>query len=212
MILVDEKKICLVSCSVLKQEIEKLVGEGAFDVELVFVDKAFHVEYKLLEENLRQALAQSVAGFPGRVVVVYGDLCLGLDNEMKKLMDEYGVVKVDALNCIDCLLGGKGNYLKADPDHNLLFLDPGMISFFSDFEEKARELTGEEVSDENFAKLFSGLKGIVILDSLGEAAKSKKEVEKLKTGLPILEIRKVGLDNLRKVIQDAIAVSKNRAC
>ncbi len=60
---------------------------------------------------------------------------------MKKLTEEYEVVKVDALNCDDCLLGGKGKVLEADPDHNLLFLYPGMIGFFRHFEEKQSKKT-----------------------------------------------------------------------
>jgi hypothetical protein len=126
-------KPCLVSCSVLKEEIKKLVKQGDLDVELVFVSKYFHIDYTLLEKNLRQVVEKSLSRFPGRVILVYGDLCLGQNNEMKKFIDEYGVAKVDALNCIDCLLGGKGKFLEADPDHELMFLYPGMIGFFQPF-------------------------------------------------------------------------------
>jgi len=35
---------------------------------------------------------------------------------MKKLAHEFGVAKVDAVNCIDCQLGGKGAYLKLTPN------------------------------------------------------------------------------------------------
>jgi hypothetical protein len=53
-----------------------------------------------------------------------------LNDEMKELVKEYGVIKVDAVNCIDCLLGGKGKYFEADPTHELLLLDPGYIGIF----------------------------------------------------------------------------------
>ena len=195
----------MVSCSVLKEEIEQLVNDGALDVELVFVDKYFHVEYGLLEENLRLALSEAVSRFPGGVVVVYGDLCLGPNGEIHKLMEEFGVVKVDALNCIDCLLGGKGVFSQADPNHEFLFLGPGMTGFFRDFEEKLRQETNQDVDPELLRKFFVGLKGIVLLDSLGAARRSKEEIEKLNTGLPILEIRKIGLENLKSVIREAIA-------
>jgi hypothetical protein len=76
-------KPCLVSCSVLKGEIERLVRQGDLDVELVFVSKYFHVDYALLEKNLRLVVEKTRSRFPGRVIVVYGDLCLGQDNEMK---------------------------------------------------------------------------------------------------------------------------------
>jgi len=63
---------------------------------------------------------------------------------MKKLAEEYGIVKVDALNCIDCQLGGKGAFLEADPQHDLLFLSPGMTDFF----RHAQELMRREGLDE----------------------------------------------------------------
>jgi len=34
-------------------------------------------------------------------MIVYGDLCLGPNNEMKKVTEEYGVLKIDALKCVD---------------------------------------------------------------------------------------------------------------
>ena len=106
----DKTKPCLVSCSVLKDEIEKLVQKGEINAELVFVSKYFHVDYVELEKNLRRVIEKTIKRFPGNVILVYGDFCLGMDNEMEKITREYGLVKVDALNCIDCQLGGKENF------------------------------------------------------------------------------------------------------
>jgi len=191
----------LVSCSVLKEELEKLVKQGDLDVDLVFVSKYFHVDYDVLERNLRKVVEKSLPRSPGGLIIVYGDLCLGPNDEMKKLTEEYGVVKVDALNCVDCLLGGKGNVLEADPDHDLLFLYPGMIGFFSHFKEKAQQ---ENIDEEAFNKLFSGLKGIALLDTLGEPERNKEEIEKLHTGLKVLETKTIGLDSLNQLLLEAI--------
>ena len=152
--LCEKAKPCLVSCSVLKEELEKLVKQGALDADLVFVSKYFHVDYEVLERNLRKVVEKSLSRSPGGIILVYGDLCLGPNDEMKKLTEEYGLVKVDALNCIDCLLGGKGNVLEADPTHDLLFLYPRIIGFFSHFKEKAQQ---ENVDEDAFNKIFSGL-------------------------------------------------------
>lgn len=205
----EQTKSCLVSCSVLKEEIEKLVKNGALDVELVFVSKYFHVDYTLLEKNLRQVVEKTLRRFPGRVMLVYGDLCLGQNNEMKHLADEYGVVKVDALNCIDCLLGGKGKFLDDDPNHDLLFLGPGMIGFFSHFREKMKR---ENIDEETIANLFAGLSGIVILDTLGEPNKNEEDTIKLQTGLDIVETRKIGLENLKQVLFEAIERNSQKIC
>ena len=129
-------KVCLVSCSVLREELQCLVKDGRLDAELVFVSKYFHVDYETLEKNLRKVLEATLKRFSGKVVLIYGDLCLGPNGEMKKLADEYGIVKVDAANCVDCQLGGMGKFFEADPEHNLMFMGPGMIAFFKHMKQK----------------------------------------------------------------------------
>jgi hypothetical protein len=207
MMMSEKARPCIVSCSVLKQEIEKLLKQGHLDAEPVFVSKYFHVDYALLEKNLRQVLQKTLPRAHGGIILVYGDLCLGPNDEMKKLVEEYDIVKVDALNCIDCLLGGKGKVNEADPDHDLLFLYPGMIGFFSHFKEKAKQ---ENVDEEAVNSLFSGLKGIVLLDTLGEAQKDKEEIEKLNSGLTILETRDIGLENLKQLLFEAVEQNKRK--
>jgi hypothetical protein len=197
----EKTKFCLVSCSVLKVELEQLVKQGSLDAELVFVSKYFHVDYEVLEKNLRKVLETTLKCFNGKVVLVYGDLCLGQNNEMKKLAEEYGIVKVDAVNCIDCQLGGKGVFLEADPNHNLMFMGPGMTQFFNHMKEK---MLKEGVDEAAFANMFSGIKGIVLLDTCGNAEKYKEVLEKLNIELPILETREIGLENVKRVFFDAI--------
>jgi hypothetical protein len=201
MLMTEKTKPCIVSCSVLKAEIQKLVKQGDLDADLVFVSKYFHVDYSLIEENLRKTIQQNLPCSPQGIILVYGDLCLGPNNEMKKLAEEYGIVKVDALNCVDCLLGGKGKSLQVDPKHELMLMNPGMTGFFENIKEKARQ---EGVDEEALKGLFSGLKGIVLLDTLGESSKNREELEKLYTGLTILETKTVGLDDLKQVILEAI--------
>jgi len=109
--------------------------------------------------------------------------------------------KIDALNCIDCQLGRKGEFLKADPNHDLLFLSPGMTDFFS----HARDMMRKEGMDEaSLKQFFSGLRGIIVLDTLGNDDKLKLEIAKLDTGLEIVETWRLGCGKLKKIIQEAI--------
>ena len=138
---------------------------------------------------------------------MYWDLCLGPNEEMKQLAAEYGIVKVDALNCTDCLLGGKGKVSEADPNHELLILSPGFVTgFFDNVKETAQR---EGIDEELLKSLFNGLKGIVFLDSLGDGEKSREEIEKMKTGLPILEMKAIGLENLKQVLLDAMEQNRS---
>jgi hypothetical protein len=165
------------------------------------VSKFFHVDYSQLEKNLRKVLEQTQKRFKGKIVLVYGDLCLGQDDEMKKLSKEYGIAKIDAVNCIDCQLGGKGKSLEADPEHNLMFMGPGMIGFFKHAKE---QMLREGIDDATFANMFSGIKGAVILDTCDNTEKCKEELYKSGIGLKVLETRKVGLENVKRVVLDAI--------
>jgi hypothetical protein len=194
-------RVCLVSCSVLREEIEQLIKQGSLDVDVVFVSKFFHVDYEAVEKNLRKVLEHTMKNSRGSVVLVYGDLCLGPNNEMKMLAQEYGVVKVDAVNCVDCQLGGKGNFLEADPEHNLMFMGPGMIDFFKHAKET---MLKEGVDEATFANLFSGIKGFVLLDTCGCAQKMQDDLERSGIRVPILETRQVGLAGVKQVIFDAI--------
>jgi len=56
----DKVKPCLVACSVLKDEIDLLVQKGDLDVEIVYVSKYFHVDYPILEKNLRLVLEKTI--------------------------------------------------------------------------------------------------------------------------------------------------------
>ena len=200
-------KPCLVSCSVLKEELEKLVAQGDLNADLVFVSKYFHVDYDVLERNLRKVVEKTLQRAHGEVIIVYGDLCLGPNDEMNKLAEEYGLLKVDALNCVDCLLGGKGKVLEADPDHDLLFLYPGMIGFFSHFKEKAKQ---ENIDEKAFNQLFSGLRGIALLDTLGDPEKSREEIKKLHTGLEVVDIKTVGLDKLKQLLFEVMERNRQK--
>jgi hypothetical protein len=197
----EKSKICLVACSVLKEEIQQLQKQGKLDVDVVYVSKFFHIDYTALEINLRKVLEQTLKKFKGKIVLVYGDLCLGQDNEMKKLAEEYGISKVDAVNCIDCQLGGKGKFFEADPEHNLMFMGPGMIGFFKHAKE---QMLKEGVDEAVFANMFSGIKGIVLLDTCGDAEKCVQDLKDSGMNLEILETRKIGLDNVKQVILNAI--------
>jgi hypothetical protein len=204
----EKPKPCLIACSVLKEEILQLKRQGDLDADVVFVSKFFHVDYDMLKKNLRKTLQQKLSKSPAdKPIVVYGDLCLGPNGEMKELAAEYGVVKVDALNCLDCVLGGKGKIEEADPNHEFMFFDPGMIDFFRDAKEKMKK----EGMDENaFRDLFIGIKGIILLDTLGDSRKCEEEIEKLHTCLEVVETKKVGLDKLNQVISEAIQQSRQK--
>lgn len=203
----EKQKPCIVACSVLKDEIDKLLKEDKLFADVQYVSKYFHVDYAEIEKHLRPVIEKALKSHPKNVILVYGDLCLGMDNEMKKLAEEYGIVKIDALNCVDCQLGGKGKYLETDPEHNRLFLSPGMTDFFIHAQDMMRK---EGIDEATIKQFFSGMKGLVLLDTLDNTDELIAQAKRLETGLEILEVKKVGSEKVQQVIQEAITKNDNK--
>jgi hypothetical protein len=204
--LTPKTKPCLVACSVLEDEIKKLIENKELDAKTVFVSKYLHEDYAKLEKKLRPTIEHALKSNPRNVILVYGDLCLGMNNQMNKLAEKYGIVKIDALNCVDCQLGGKGKHLKADPNQDLFFLSPGMMDAFGPIKNKLKK---EGLDETVFKGLFKDLRGFVILDTLGNSSKIAEEIKKFDIGLEILETRYVGCENVKNVINEAIEKNKN---
>lgn len=167
------------------------------------------MDYSLIEKNVRKVLEYTLKRYQGRVVLVYGDLCLGQDNEMKRLAEEYAVVKIDALNCIDCQLGGKGKFEDADPEYKLMFMSVGMIEFFKDMKT---QLTKQGIDEDTFKKMFSGIDGFVILDTVDTTEECRHELEKLNVGVRVIETRKIGVEPVHQVIMEAIEKLRKKKC
>lgn len=198
------KKPLVISCGILRKEIERLQEKGDIDVQAYFLSEKLHMDYNLLDRGLNGALKKHRKESHRGVVVVYGDVCLGFNDEMKALINKYDAVKVDALNCIDCLLGGKGKLLDMDPDHKILFLNPAFIEFDEKIREETKDWTREK---------YRMLDGIVLLDAMGDLDDYQSEIDELveRTGLPILDRKEIGLDGLKNVLVEALErVEKQR--
>lgn len=185
----------LVSCSVLKDEVDQLSLANNFNI--IFLGMTLHSDCELLEQNLNKVLKDCSEKSSRKIILVYGDYCLGPNDEMKKLAKKYNAIKVNALNCIDCLFGGKGNYLKADPKNKMIFLSPGWIKYF---DHHLRSATKEEQI--LFRTMFGGLEGIVLLDTLGNLRNYENRIKNFVdfTGLKILKTKRIDTGNLRALI------------
>lgn len=185
----------IICCSVLKDEIDHLSLAKNFNI--VFIGMTLHSDCDLLEQKLNKVLKDYAEKSSRKVILVYGDYCLGPNDEMKKLAKKYNAIKVDALNCIDCLFGGKGNYLKVDPENKMIFLSPGWIKYF---DYQLRSATKEELS--LFSTMFDALEGIVLLDTLGNLKDYEDRIENFVdfTGLKILKTERIDVRNLEVLI------------
>ncbi len=195
-------KTYLISCGILKKEIEKLVEERALCVKPYFLDAGLHVDYDELERKLTSAIEECSKHESNGIVVVYGDLC---HPRIKKLVEKYSnAVKVDALNCIDCLLGGHGRLLQVDPNNDHFYLSPGWMP--SNVEKNVWFQQVFDWNQEGIKNLFRDLKGVILIDSLENLDEYKSDIQEFTchTGLPVKNKEAVGIHGLKAVILEAI--------
>ena len=194
----------MIACGILQEEIDRLLTLGEIEVEVHYLSKGLHTDYNRLQKALNGALIKRLPQARAGIVVAYGDVCLGFNGEMQALVEKHDVVKVDGLNCIDCLLGGKGRLLEIDPEHKMLFLNPAFIHFMDKIWDRPRE---------EIREMFNMLEGIVLVDALGDLDAYRDRIDAIseKTGLPILERKNIGLDGLKEVVQDALERNNRRA-
>jgi hypothetical protein len=191
----EQKSISLIACGILSKEINRIIKKRNLDVDIKFLDAKLHSDFGLLYESLSKTIEEKKRE-QKKIILIYGDVCLGFKNEMKELVKKHDISKIDALNCIDCLLGGKGELLKIDPDHEFYYLTPAWIEF-NDMNEWSKEKA---------RKLFSQLKGIILIDSLGNLDSYEEQIELISdfTNLEILEKKNLGLDSFEKLISESI--------
>jgi hypothetical protein len=189
----------VIACGIFKQEIMRLIEQDGLKMNPNFLNPGLHNDPPLLEKALRGLLAKQIRSNGGNVVVLYGDICLGFQNQMAALVDEFGVVKVNALNCIDCYLGGQGRLLEIDPRHEYFFLNPSWMAL--EFGERNLESPTEASRRE-----FNMLKGLYLLDTLDNLDESESHIQKISrfTNLPVVARENIGLKGLKQVLTRAL--------
>jgi hypothetical protein len=122
----------------------------------------------------------------------------------------YNAVKVDALNCIDCLLGGHQKLLEADPDSSHFYLSPGWMP--SNL-KKSKHFRGIFDWDmKGIKEQFEYLEGVMIIDSLDNLDDLQSDIDEFcaNTGLQVKETKSVGLNGLKAVIDEAAKKLQNQ--
>ena len=192
----------LISCGILRKEIEKLVEERTICVQPYFIDAGLHVDYEELEKELTSTIRECSKNGTNGIVIVYGDLC---HPRIKKIVEKFSnSVKVDALNCIDCLLGGHGRLLQIDPNNDHFYLSPGWMP--SNLQKNVHFRQVFDWSEKEIKNLFRDLKGVILIDSLENLDDYKSDIEKFSsnTGLPVKNKEEVGIHGLEAVILEAV--------
>jgi hypothetical protein len=191
----------IISCGIFRKEIEKLKQQKQLDNQVVFLDAGLHVVYAELEKEIKAELEKHKKCAPNGIVVVYGDMC---HPRIKRVIKQYNkTVKIDALNCIDCLLGGHKQLLRIDPKCDHFYLSPGWMPSNLKRNKYFKEIFNWKVN--GIKEHFEHLKGLIIVDSLDHIDELRSEIEEFSyhTGLEVKKVKLVGLDGLKAVIEEA---------
>ncbi len=201
-------KPLLICCGILRKEVEKLIQQGQLDVEPYFLDAGLHAVYADLEKELTDALKKAQQKAENGIVVVYGDMC---HPRIKKIVKQHNAVKVDALNCIDCLLGGHKNLLRIDPKCSHFYLSPGWMPSNLKKNKYFKEIFDWNI--ENIKDQFEHLNGLIIIDSLDNLEELEGDIEEFSfySGLEVKSTESVGLNGLKAVIEESIKKIENSA-
>lgn len=168
----------------------------------MFLDAGLHAVYSELEKAVTATLEKHAKNAPNGVVVVYGDMC---HPRIKKIVNQHNnAIKVEALNCIDCLLGGHKNLIKTDPKSDHFYISPGWMPSNLKKTKYFKEIFNW--NKEGIKEQFECLKGLIIIDSLDNLDQLKEDINEFSffSGLEVKETKHVGLDGLEAVIEEAI--------
>jgi len=160
-----------------------------------------HVVYAELEKEIKAELEKHKKCAPNGIVIVYGDMC---HPRIKRVIKQHNkTVKIDALNCIDCLLGGYKQLLRIDPKWDHFYLSSGWMSSNLKRNKYFKQIFNWKVN--GIKENFEHLKGLIIIDSLNNIDELRSEIEEFSyhTGLEVKKVKLVGLNGLKAVIEEA---------
>ena len=201
--------IGIVSCGILKPEIDRLLEEGFFDAEkVIFTAPGLHEWPWELETQLPRGLEKAKKYFR-KTIVLYGERCF-LDSKnplrvTETLIHEVNpqAVRINATTCVNMLVGADQRE-KLAGENKVYWLTPGWIKnwnfIFKDWDKgKANEM-------------FPNHDKAVVLDALGYfdslMQESPEEILRISDWMNLpLESSKITFDHFKKLLIDAAAKS-----
>lgn len=176
----------IICCGILKDELDYLTRGR--DTEVLYIDAALHVDFNRLAGALKDVLNN--AGGEGALLVI-GGKC---HPDMEKMTAECGGRLVGAGNCIEMLLGDK--MAEVDAESRTFYLTSGWLDNWRKIFIEGLKWDGIDARQN-----FGYYDRILLLDTGVVPIDEEKVLEFYDyTQVPV-EIMQVGLDNLRKLLE-----------
>lgn len=192
---IGKEGIVIAGCGILRREIEYLIEKNGWNVGLRLWDSALHVDFEALGETLEKGL-ETLSGV--KTVVFYG-ACHPL---MDDIVRRHGAVRTEGQNCIEMLLG---------KERFTAELGNGAFFLLEDWAARWREITFKAFggSKETARDIVSGGHTRLLCIKTPISGDFSKEALEMGEYLGLsVEWTEAGLDNLEKVIAEAIGKMK----
>ncbi len=187
----EEERLMLVGCGVLKKEICYLINKNQWPVDTDFLNLELHNDYILLEATLRSTLRK----YYGRKTVIYYGEC---HPNMAKILKDTNTIKIPCDNCIEILLG-KELYISELSSGAYFLLDEWMHNWKHEVEKAIGK--NPEIVKQIFHEDRSYL--LCIRTPCSGDFKAVAEETGTTLGLPVRWVE-VNLNNLESVLEHTI--------
>ncbi len=187
----------IISCGMIMKEVEFILNELGIKDEVAFLDHGVH-NFDRLKNNLTEQVNKKKANNDKPTIVIIGQAC---HPEMNSMLEQYSVVGLNAANCFEALLGPEKEQL--DKEANSFYMTSG---WFEHWEEIFEDSGWTEVD----ARLNMGFGDRVLLLDTGLVEITDEKILKLFDIIQVpIEIKKVNLEHLKKLIVEAIDRANN---
>ena len=180
----------MISCGILKNEIEQILDHYHWPVKTRFLDSSLHIDL----EKLFKALSGSLKKDATRKLVVYGTC----HPQINDLLAENNAIRVPCQNCVELLLG-------RDRFHTEL--SNGAFFLFEDWARRWEKISFKYFGDWTIMKeIFQDSHTHILCIKTPCSGDFKEEAEQVsrRTGLPLIW-ESVDLTNLETVLNKSLS-------
>ncbi|MDD2850729.1 MAG: DUF1638 domain-containing protein [Desulfuromonadaceae bacterium] len=180
----------IISCGIIKREIEFIIRCNGWNIECFFLPSTLHFDFDLLHKSLTAALAR----FPGRhAVVLYGACHPAID----RIVEQGGGTRISCQNCVEMLLGHE-EFTRTLAEGSYFLLEE-WAQHWDDILE--RTFGGDRIAREIFQADRSSLVALHTPCSADFIAQAETAAASI--GLPLRHVQ-VPLDHLEKLLKKTL--------